>query len=85
MRYVLPYSRIELTLGFSAGGDSNPLVRNWGDIVQVIRFLIYPTQVAEAWYVEQYADVAQALTRSRWFESPTHHFLTTGYFEDRSP
>jgi hypothetical protein len=85
MRYILPYARIGITLGLPASADGSSITRAWVEIVQVIRFLIYPTPVVESWYLEQYPDVAQSLNRNRIFDSPTHHFVTAGYFEGRSP
>jgi hypothetical protein len=84
-RYVVPYSRIGVSLGLPGNSDPAPVTRFWDEIVQVIRFLIYPTPVVEPWYLEQYPDIAQSLSRNRDFESPTHHFLTAGYFEGRLP
>jgi hypothetical protein len=84
-RYIVPYYRIGISLGISGNSDLDPVTRYWDEIIQVIRFLIYPTPVVEHWYLEQYPDVAQSLSKNRIFESPTHHFLTVGYFEGRSP
>ena len=51
---------------------------------RILRSSLATVEVDENWYVNNYGDVAEAITDGI-FKSARDHFLSAGYFEDRLP
>jgi hypothetical protein len=55
-----------------------------GTLRKLIQHLLHDVEVDEAWYLQTYADVREALTANK-IRSAKDHFVTHGYFEGRLP
>jgi hypothetical protein len=54
------------------------------NFVKVIQLLLSALEVNEDWYLNQYPDVAQAISEGK-VKSARQHFVDNGYFEGRLP
>jgi hypothetical protein len=54
------------------------------NLIQMLRQMIIGVEVDEAWYLERYPDIAEAI-REGVVKSPRVHFVNDGYFEGRLP
>lgn len=57
---------------------------SYEDMVRMLRHLIAGVRVDEAWYLERYPDIADAIGQGI-VASPQSHFVHDGYFEGRMP
>jgi len=57
---------------------------SYEDILSLIRRLIADAPVDEAWYLESYQDIAEAIGQGI-VASAKSHFVNDGYFEGRLP
>jgi hypothetical protein len=57
---------------------------SYEDMVRMLRHLIAGVRVDEAWYLERYPDIAEAIGQGI-VASPQFHFVHDGYFEGRMP
>jgi hypothetical protein len=57
---------------------------SYENLIRMIKLLLLGVNVDEAWYLEQYPDVAEAIATGR-VGSAKQHFVDNGYFEGRLP
>jgi hypothetical protein len=77
-----PYSLVVETLGFDPFGD-DPASETGECVMEVIKLLLREVALDEAWYLETYPDVADAVARQA-IGSAREHYLNFGYFEGRT-
>ncbi|MBH5399929.1 hypothetical protein HZZ13_19360 [Bradyrhizobium sp. CNPSo 4010] len=79
--YVVPYGRLKELLSFDGRRD---LVLAPEQVLNAIKLLLRGVEVDETWYLNEYADVKEAVNQGA-FRSARHHFIENGYFEERRP
>jgi hypothetical protein len=57
---------------------------SYENLIQMIRRLIAGVEVDEAWYLQRYLDIAEAIEQGI-VPSARSHFVNDGYFEGRVP
>jgi hypothetical protein len=84
VKYLPPFEVLKSYVSISAG--TGELVVNCGyeDFVGLIRRLIAGVEVDDAWYLDRYPDIADAIGKGI-VPSPRAHFVNDGYFEGRWP
>jgi hypothetical protein len=80
--YLLPYSRLKQSLQLDEGSES--IVLTAEQIRNAVKLLLRGVEVDEAWYLNEYQDVRDAIAQGN-FRSGKHHFIENGYFEGRRP
>ena len=87
MPYLPPFNKLKELLHFTGvagvGVEANPPV-TYEQLLDALRALLSVVEVDEAWYLECYPDVAEAIKESK-VATAQEHFLTNGYFEGRWP
>lgn len=71
-------------LGLSGSGGGLYLEVVEHRLHELLRLLLENVYVDEAWYLETYSDVADALQEGT-ISSAREHYINVGYFEDRMP
>jgi hypothetical protein len=84
VRYLPPFEVLKSHISISAPNGDPMVSCRYEDLVQLIRSLIVGVPVDEAWYLERYPDIAEAI-RQGIVASPKAHFIHDGYFEGRMP
>ena len=84
MPYLPPFSKIKDMLHVADAGGTLTVQMTYEEFLDVIRAMLAPVEVDEAWYLEAYPDVAEAI-RSGRIGSAREHFMFNGYFEGRWP
>jgi len=84
LRYLVPFARLSTWVDRLADPHSGDIDMAYFDYIALIRRLIEPVFVDEAWYLQTYPTIARAVARGA-IPSAAHHFLAHGYFENRSP
>lgn len=84
MRYLPPFEVLKSYVSISSGNGELIINCGYEDFVGLIRRLIAGVEVDEAWYLERYPDIADAI-RQGIVPSPKAHFVNDGYFEGRLP
>jgi hypothetical protein len=82
--YLAPFSVMKEWLNRQSTVDSERLNLSYDDFIDVVRRLVTPTPVDEAWYCAAYPGVAAAVERGV-FASATDHFIQHGYFDGKLP
>jgi hypothetical protein len=84
LHYLAPYPILDQWLATHALPDTSDLDLPYASYIAMIRRLIEPVAVDEAWYRAAYPGIADAIDRGV-LRSAFHHFLAHGYFENRLP
>jgi hypothetical protein len=84
VRYLPPFEALKSHISVSAPHGEPVVSCSYDDLVQIIRRLIIDVPVDEAWYLERYPDIAEAIEQGV-VASPKAHFVNDGYFEGRLP
>ena len=84
MDYLPPFETLKTFLNFGAAGGELTVSASYKQFTLMIGSLLQGIEVDEAWYLAQYADVAEAI-RNGLVMSARDHFLSNGYFEGRMP
>jgi hypothetical protein len=84
LRYVVPFARLDRWVDSRSDPQSGDIDMAYFDYIGLIRRLIEPVFVDEAWYLQAYPGVGQAIARGA-IASAAHHYLSHGYFENRLP
>lgn len=84
MRYIPPFSRIRNELQIRTSRGKLRVDLSYDQFLGIIRAIIATADVDEAWYLNQYADVAEAV-RSGVTATGRRHFIDNGYIEGRMP
>jgi hypothetical protein len=84
MKYLLPFEILKsyMTVGVK---DGEPDVScSHDDFVTMIRRVLAGIEIDEAWYLDRYPDIADAIENGI-VTSAQQHFVNDGYFEGRQP
>lgn len=84
MKYLPPFEILKSYLTISNVRGELMVSCSYENLVQMLRRLIAGVQVDEAWYLERYPDIAEAIGQGV-IASPKSHFVNDGYFEGRMP
>ena len=84
MKYLPPFEVLKSYLTISNVKGELMVTCSYESLVQMLRQLIIGVQVDEAWYLERYPDIAEAISQGV-VQSPRVHFGNDGYFEGRLP
>ena len=84
MWYIPPYTLLKQWMGRHVMAETARLRLLYDDVLDVLKELLQPIPVDEAWYKAEYPAVAQYLVRGMT-ETAKSHFQKHGYFEGRKP
>jgi len=84
IRYIVPFPVMSAWLDSCRVTDDGALDIPYQDYIAMIRRLLEPVAVDEAWYAAAYPAVGQAIARGV-VPSAGFHYLAHGYFENRLP
>jgi len=84
MRYIPPFEVIKRSVEISTAKGQLITTATYENFLRTIKLLLGATDVDEAWYLDQYPDVRQAITEGK-IASARQHFIDNGYFEGRLP
>jgi hypothetical protein len=84
LRYLPPFETLRSNVTITTVKGELMVSCSYEIFVQLIRRLIADAQVDEAWYLESYPDIADAI-RQGVVASAKVHFVQDGYFEGRLP
>ena len=84
MKYIPPFDSVKAHLAMASEKGEVRVSGAYEDLVNLIRQLIQGIEVDEAWYLERYPDIADAI-KEGIVTSAQQHFVNDGYFEGRQP
>ncbi|HUN39743.1 MAG TPA: hypothetical protein VMU81_05595 [Acetobacteraceae bacterium] len=84
MLYLPPFEKIKAMLHITDDNGTSVVTGSFGEFLDLVRALLACVQVDEAWYLNTYADVAQAIEEGK-VANARDHFINDGYFEGRWP
>lgn len=84
MRYLPPFEVLKSYVTIETVKGELMVKCSYENLVQLIRRLLAGTDVNEAWYLERYPDIADAIKQGI-ITSARSHFVGDGYFEGRWP
>jgi hypothetical protein len=84
MKYIPPFETVKARLAMASENGELRVSGTYEDFVNLIRQLIVGIEVDEAWYLERYPDIADAI-KEGIVTSAQQHFVNDGYFEGRQP
>ena len=87
MKYLPPFELLKGLLTLTTVNGQLTVSGSYDDLIRLIRLirrLIAGVQVDDAWYLQRYPDIAEAIKQGK-VESPQKHFVYDGYFEGRAP
>jgi hypothetical protein len=84
VNYLPPFEGIKALVSFAAVKGELTVSASYTQFAALIRILLQGIGVDEAWYLNQYPDVADAIEKGI-VASAKAHFLNDGYFEGRLP
>jgi hypothetical protein len=82
--YLPQFEGLKSYVSFAAVKGELTINATYAQFTDVIRTLLQGIDVDEAWYLDQYPDVAEGIKKGV-VTSAKDHFLTNGYFEGRLP
>ena len=84
MKYIPPFETVKARLAMASENGELRVSGTYEDFVNMIRQLIVGIEVDEAWYLEHYPDIADAI-KEGIVASAQQHFVNDGSFEGRQP
>jgi hypothetical protein len=84
MRYIPPFEIIKSYVQIDTVRGDMTVTCTYEKFVEMVRRLVQGVEVDEAWYLERYPDIADAI-RQGIVSSARSHFVHDGYFEGRMP
>ena len=84
MQYITPFDMIKRDLNLVATEGTVRLNITYDEFLFAVRRILAVAAVDEAWYLQTYPDVAEAIASGN-HQSAKEHFITHGYFEGRFP
>jgi hypothetical protein len=84
VKYLPPFETLRSYLTMTNVKGEMMVSCSYENMVQMLRRLIVGVEVDEAWYLDRYPDIAEAIEKGI-VESPRLHFVHDGYFEGRQP
>ncbi len=84
MKYIPPFDLIRRMVEVSTIRGELRVSLSYDDFIKILRLMISGVEVDEAWYLEEYEDIARAVVAGQ-VASAKQHFVDDGYFEGRMP
>ncbi|HTW71994.1 MAG TPA: hypothetical protein VME47_19060 [Acetobacteraceae bacterium] len=84
MPYLPPFEKIKAMLHITDDQGTRVVAGTYEEFLELVRALLVCIQVDEAWYLNAYPDVAEAIKDGK-VASAREHFMNDGYFEGRWP
>jgi hypothetical protein len=84
LKYIPPFDLIRRSVEISTMRGELRVNVSYEDFIRILKKMILATEVDEDWYLQTYADIAQAV-RDGIIKSARHHFVEDGWFEGRLP
>ena len=84
LKYLPPFEVLKSYLTISNVKGELMVSCRYENLIQMLRQVIIGVEVDEAWYLERYPDIAEAIQEGV-VKSPRVHFVNDGYFEGRLP
>ncbi len=84
MHYLVPFASLKQSVRFVSEKGNLKADMTYDEFLDIVRKLLMAVPVNEAWYREQYPDVATAIDGGA-YTSATSHFVDHGYLEGRRP
>ncbi len=84
MIYLPPFAFLKQRYKITAVTDRDRVNLSYADFVEMAKLFLRGVAVDEAWYLNEYPDVAESL-KNGVFKSARHHFVENGYLEGRRP
>ena len=84
MKYLPPYDILKRFVTIELQNGVPTVSAFYEEFVTIIRHMIEGVEVDEAWYLDRYPDIAEAIENGV-VASAKQHFVTDGYFEGRRP
>jgi hypothetical protein len=84
MTYLPPFNMLRAMVRIADVQGKLTVSASYEEFLDLIRSVLAVIDVDEAWYLEKYPDVAEAI-RDGTIESARQHFIHNGYFEGRLP
>lgn len=84
MKYLVPFATLKQSVSFVSEKGNLKADMTYDEFLDMVRKLLMAVPVDEAWYREQYPDVAAAIDGGA-YPSATAHFVDHGYLEGRRP
>lgn len=82
--YLPPFALLKERVNFKGGRGGPTAQITYAELTDLVKLLIQAVPVDEAWYENEYPDVAEAI-KTGAIKSATTHFIESGYFEGRWP
>lgn len=84
MKYIPPFDRLKSSVTIQAKRGELAITCSYEQFVDLIRQFLIGIEFNEAWYLERYPDIADAI-KTGHISSAREHFINDGYFEGRLP
>jgi hypothetical protein len=84
LNYVPPFDVIKQLVDLSASNGQLVATASYDNLMTMIKLLLSAAVVDENWYLANYPDVAEAISKGT-VASARRHFIDDGYFEGRLP
>jgi hypothetical protein len=84
VRYIPPFEALKGLMTVSNAGGELTVSASYEDFVDLVRTVIACVEVDEAWYLQRYPDIAEAIAAGS-VKSAAQHFKENGYLEGRQP
>jgi len=84
VKYIPPFDVIKRSLNLTTTRGELRVSISYADLVDLLRGILTAIEVDEAWYLETYPDIGQAVENGS-VPSATQHFAYDGFFEGRLP
>ncbi len=84
MKYIPPFDIVKSFVTTEMSGNNMTVTCGYDQYVEMLRHLLQGIEVDEAWYLQRYPDIADAI-RQGIVSSARSHFVNDGYFEGRMP
>jgi hypothetical protein len=82
--YLPPFNAMRSMVRIGDVQGKLTVTATYEEFLDLIRAVLSVLEVDEAWYLEKYPDVAEAIKAGK-IESARQHFMFNGYFEGRLP
>jgi hypothetical protein len=82
--YLPPFNATKRMVRIGNADGKVTVSATYDEFLELIRTVLSAIEVDEAWYLEKYPDVAEAIKAGK-MASARDHFMHNGYFEGRLP
>ena len=84
MPYLPPFNAMRAMVRIDDVQGKLTVSASYEEFLDLIRAVLSVIEVDDAWYLEKYPDVAEAIKAGK-IKSAREHFMSNGYFEGRLP